>query len=148
MTSRSHWPLMSSSAGRCVTYKPSNSSLRANSFSRLNTTKGTWKTTRSVRGADIYSHGIFLERPYQKEKKHIMMLNNQHYLSKLMFMLHWSPAAFQIAYLHTWDCVVNTHVFILKRRISRTWMMLLFNRVWTWNTSCIQWITWKGAGLN
>ena len=42
MTSRSHWPLMSSSDGCSVIYRPSNSSLRATSFSRLKITNGTW----------------------------------------------------------------------------------------------------------
>lgn len=40
-TSRSHCPLMSSSGGCLVTYRPSNSSFRATSFSRLKITSGT-----------------------------------------------------------------------------------------------------------
>lgn len=40
-TSRSHWPLMSSSSGCSVTYSPSNSSFLASSFSLLKMTKGT-----------------------------------------------------------------------------------------------------------
>lgn len=41
MTSRSHWPLMSSSCGCSFTNSPSNSSFRATSFSRLKITRGT-----------------------------------------------------------------------------------------------------------
>lgn len=48
MTSRSHCPLMSSSDGCSVMYRPSNSSFLAISFSLLNTTRGTWRSNINI----------------------------------------------------------------------------------------------------
>lgn len=44
-TSRSHWPLMSSSSGCSVMYRPSNSSFLASSFSLLKITSGICQKT-------------------------------------------------------------------------------------------------------
>lgn len=55
-TSRSHWPLMSSSSGCSVMYRPSNSSFLASSFSRLKITSGIYHQTISGPNPTLFSH--------------------------------------------------------------------------------------------